>query len=283
MARLAHWVFNRLLADTEGHSLLSLMQSFMLNLAPPNWCSLSPGSLAEADRLVCETGICLIWVPDPEVVAKLVEAPNKATRDAALVDYKDEILDSIDARLVEIMHPKLAELRRLAAESAQAARLGVPSPAQALAAAVISAIVNDHYGFSFGLARREFATESPTTAGFWSHRRALIQCSLQHAILKSSDRPVDGGFNRHMSSHGSVPSHYGEAHAIESLLLMTGALRELEESYLIAERGFAISAPLQDHADRHALLWRAPANTERSRIVISVGSDEPERRNGGAE
>jgi hypothetical protein len=282
MARLAHWVFNRLLADEDGHSLLSLMQSFLLNFAPPNWCSLSPGSLAEADRLVCETGICLIWVPGPEVVAKLVEASDKATRDAILVDYKDQTLDSIDARLVEVMHPELAELRRLAAEAAKAARLDLPGPAQALAATVISAIVNDHYGFSFGLARREFETEPPTTAGFWSHRRALIQCSLQHAILKSDDRPADGGFNRHLSSHGSMPSHYGEGHAIEALLLMTGALRELEESYLIAERGFAISAPLQDYAERHALRWRASASSERSRVAISVGSGEPECKEDGS-
>jgi hypothetical protein len=282
MARLAHWVFNRLLAETEGHSLLSLMQSFMLNFAPPNWCTLSPGSLAEADRLVCETGICLIWVPGPEVVAKLVEAPNKATRGAVLIDCKSEILDSIDARLVEIVHPELAELRRLATEAAQAARLGSSSPAQALAAAVISAIVNDHYGFSFGLARKEFEIEAPKRAGFWSHRRALVQRSLQHAIVKSNDRPAEGGFNRHLSSHGSSPSHFCEAHAIESLLLMTGALRELEESYLIAERGFAISAPLQNYAERHALRWRPSASTEHSRVAISVGSGEPERKGDGA-
>jgi hypothetical protein len=221
--------------------------------------------------------------PGPEVVAKLLEAPNKAARDAVLIDYNDEILDSIEARLVEVMHPELAGLQRLAAEAAKAARLGVPSPAQALAAAVISAIVHDHYGFSFGSARREFETEPPTTAGFWSHRRALIQHSLQHAILKSDDRPADGGFNRHLSSHGTMPSHYGEAHAIEALLLMTGALRELEESYLVAERGFAISAPLQDYAERHALQWQAPVSPERSRVAISVGSGEPERRPVGAE
>jgi hypothetical protein len=34
---------------------------------------------------------------------------------------------------------------------------------------------------------------------------------------------------------------------------MAGALRELEESYLIAELGFAISAPLRDYAARQLL------------------------------
>jgi hypothetical protein len=253
MARLSHWVFNRLPAVEEGLNLLSLMRSFVLNFAPPNWYSLPPEFVARADRLVCKTGLCMIWVPGPEVVAKLLQAPDKATRDAVLVDCRAEILDSLDARLAEVMHPELAGLRALAAEAAQAARFGVPAAAQALAAAVISGIVNDHYGLSFGSAREEFEIEAPATAGFWSHRRTLVQRSLQLAILKSGNRPADGGFNRHLSSHGSDPSHYGEVHAIEALLLMTGALRELEESYLIAELGFAASAPLRDFAARRAL------------------------------
>ena len=259
MARLSHWVFNRLPAseeDEEGLSLLSLMRSFMVNFAPPNWHSLPFGSVTRADHLVCESGLCLIWVPGPEVVAKLLQAPDKVARDTVLVNCRAEILDSIDARLAEVSHTELAELRALAAEAVQAARVGIPAAAQALAAAVLSAVVNDHYGFSFGLAREEFETEAPATAGFWSHRRALVQRSLQLAILKTRDRPDDGGFNRHMSSHCSDPSHYGEAHAIEALLLMAGALRELEESYLIAELGFAISAPLRDYAARHSLQAR---------------------------
>jgi len=261
VARLSHWVLNRLPLTGEGLNLLSLMRSFMLSFAPPNWCSLSPESVARADRVVCETGLCLIWVPSPDAVAKLLEAPDKAARDAVLVDCKPEILDSIDRRLDEVAHSELAGLRALAAEAAQAARVGVPAAAQALAAAVISAIVNDHYGFSFGSARKEFETEPPAAAGFWSHRRALIQRSLQLSIVRSRDRPVDGGFNRHLSSHCSDPCHFGEAHAIEALLLVTGALRELEESYLVAELGFAASAPLQDYAARRAL--RAPSTGRR--------------------
>lgn len=252
MARLSHWVFNRLPASEEGLSLLSLMRSFMVNFAPPNWHSLPAGSVTRADHLVCETGLCVIWVPGPEVVAKLLQAPDKAARDKVFINCRVEILDSVDARLAEVMHPELAGLRALAVEAVQAARAGVPAAAQALAAAVISAVVNDHYGFSFGSAREEFEAEAPAVAGFWSHRRVLVQRSLQLAILKSRDRPADGGFNRHMSSHCSDPSHYGEAHAIEALLLMTGALRELEESYLVAELGFAVSAPLREYAARHA-------------------------------
>jgi hypothetical protein len=279
VARLLHWVFNRLLVAEEGLNLLSLVRSFMLNFAPPNWCSLPPESVSRADRLVCESGLCLIWVPGQEVVAKLLQAPDKVARDAVLVDCKAEILDSVDARLAEVMHPELAGLRALAAEAAQAARVDVPSAAQALAAAVISAVVNDHYGFSFGSAREKFETESPKAAGFWSHRRALIQRSLQLAILKSRDRPADSGFNRHLSSHGSDPSHYGEAHAIEALLLMAGALRELEESYLIAELGFAASAPLQDYAASRpagAAEWRG------SRPISVRSGASARKRSGGA-
>jgi hypothetical protein len=138
-------------------------------------------------------------------MSKLLQAPDKAARDAALIDCKAEIIDSIDARLAEVMHPELAGLGALAAEATQAARVGVPAAAQALAAAVISAVVNDHYGFSFGSARKEFDTEAPAVAGFWSHRRALVQRSLQLAILKSRDRPADGGFNRHLRATAVTP------------------------------------------------------------------------------
>ena len=255
VARLAVWASDQLPESTREPDLLTLGRSFMFTVAPPNWQSLPPDAHFRADRLICETGLCLIWVPEADVIVSLLRAPDKDARDDVLLVNGSRILDSAATRVDQVTHPELAGLRSLAIEAVEAYRSGFFASSQALAAAIVTGVIEDHYGFTFGLARKAFQAEAPSTAGLWSHRRALVQRALDNAIVNSSRRTPETGFNRHLTSHGSDPAHYGEVHAIEALMLMAGSLRELNETYRIADMGFGPSPRLEDYAAKRVLAW----------------------------
>jgi hypothetical protein len=248
IARLLVWATDQIEGDIDEPGLLTLGRSFLFTVAPPNWQSLPPDVHLQADLLICETGLCLVWAPDSDVISRLAKAPDKDSRDEVLRVNANRILDSIGTTLAEVTRPELAGLRDLAVEAVEAHRSGYFAASQTLAAAIVTAVVEDHYGFKFVTARAAFDAEAPETAGLWSHRRALVQRALHVAIKNSWLRTPQSGFNRHLTSHGSEPCHYTEAHAIEALLLMSGSLRELNETYRIAEMGFGASPRLKTYA-----------------------------------
>ena len=182
-----------------------------------------------------ETGLCLVWAPEADLVARLVGAAGKEDRDAVLVRNSDPILTSIERVVAEVVHPELRLLRESVIEAVHTARAGYFGASQALSAAILTSVLKEHYGFSFRLARRAFDTEPPAAADIWSHRRALVQRAIQLSILNSHKHSPDGGFNRHITGHGSDLNHLSEPHSLEALMLVGGTLRELQVVYRIAE------------------------------------------------
>lgn len=254
IARLMVWLRDQRSQESDEPGLLALGRSFLLNIAPPNWQSLPTGAHVQVDRLICETGLCLVWVPDAEVIVGLIRAPDKESRDEVLLTSADRILDSVLARTDEVNHPELAGLRELAVEAVETHRSGFFAASQTLAAAILTGVIEDHYGFRFVAAREAFDAEPPARAGLWSHRRALVQRAIQIAIVPSKFRREESGFNRHLTSHGTDTAHYEEARAIEALMLMAASLRELNETYRIAEMGFGASPRLEKYATKHLSL-----------------------------
>jgi hypothetical protein len=254
IARLMVWLHDQRRQETDESGLLTLGRSFLLNIAPPNWQSLPAGAHVQVDRLICQTGLCLVWVPDAEVIVGLIRAPDKESRDEVLLTSAERILDSVLARTDEVNHPELAGLRELAVEAVETHRSGFFAASQTLAAAILTGVIEDHYGFRFVAAREAFDAEPPARAGLWSHRRALVQRAIQIAIVPSKFRREESGFNRHLTSHGTDTAHYEEARAIEALMLMAASLRELNETYRIAEMGFGASPRLEKYATKHLSL-----------------------------
>lgn len=240
------------LAETPPEQgLLGLMRAFFLGVAPPNWQGLAAGMSFQADELMSETGLCLVWVPEADVIAELLGVPGKEDRDAVLVRNSDRILTSVERVVSEVAHPQLRLLRDSAIEAVHTARVGHFGASQTLSAAILTSVLEEHYGFSFSLARKTFDAEPPAAAGMWSHRRALVQRAIQLSILNSHNRSPDGGFNRHITGHGSDLNHLSEPHSLEALMLVGGTLRELQVVYRVAECGFAPSPRLERYAARH--------------------------------
>jgi hypothetical protein len=224
----------------------SSARSFADLILPANWMTLRLGVLNRARHLMTETGICLAWVPGPDVIESIVGASTKEERDQVLIANSDSILDDIEHVVAEVNNPQLLELRSGAEEAVSAFEGGLCMASQAMSAAVITAVLEDHYGFKrFDEARRVFDTEHPNTASVWSSRRIAVQWAIRQAILGPHQRPVDGGFSRHLTAHSVNRTQYNEPNALNALLLAAGSLRELQEIYCVGKRGFAVTAHLQ--------------------------------------
>jgi hypothetical protein len=253
LARLKLWGVE-LAEMPPQQGLLGLLRTFFLGVAPPNWQGLAAGMNFQADELMSETGLCLVWVPEAQVIAELLAAADKEDRDAVLVRNSDRILTSIERVLAEVMHPQLGLLRESTIEAVHTARAGHFGASQALSATILTSVLEEHYGLKFGPARKTFDAEPPAAAGIWSHRRALVQRAIGLSILNSHRRSADGGFNRHITGHGSDLRHLCEPHSLEALMLTGGAVRELQVIYRVAECGFAPTP----HLERQAAAYLPP-------------------------
>jgi hypothetical protein len=255
-ARIALWMEEELGSAEEVGTPADLFRSFVEGLVPPNWWPLRIGMQGEAQRVMTETGICLVWVPPAGVVEAIVIAKSKEDRDKVLLANAVEILDAVDIALSEATHPQLEPTAAAARAALAAQRAGFNGPAQSHTASVLCELIEGHYGFDdFGDARRAFKGEPATAAGLWSSRRASVQQAIFMAIIQSKYRAPDAGFNRHLSAHGVDPRQFCESHAIEGLMLLAGAVRELHEIYRVADCGFGPSPRLDAYAGEQ-LLWR---------------------------
>jgi hypothetical protein len=240
----------------EGGAPVDLFQSFMEAFIPRNWWPLQIGMHERAQKVMAESGICLVWVPPAEVVEAIVLAEGKEGRDRVLLANAEQILDSVDRALMEAVHPKLEATVAAAREALVAQQAGLAKAAQSLTATILSDVVEGHFGFDgFGSARSAFEREPANAAGLWAFRRTAVQEAIRVAIMRSEDLPSEAGFNRHLSAHGVDPRQFRQPHALEGLLLLAGAIRELQEIYRVAERGFGPSPRLDRYA-RAELLRR---------------------------
>lgn len=249
-ARIWLWIEQTGGGQLEGHSVASLVQSFVNVVMPPNWAGLSVDLAERAKQVMLNSGLCLIWVPRAEIVQAIVTTSSKESRDGVLLRHTDSIVEDIESVLKEVTHPQLGELPCAIAEAVDAFHDGYTKASQALSAAALTGMVQDHYGFKkLSDARDAFEAEPPHSADSWYFRRSAIQWLVRDAILKSEDLPASSGFNRNLSVHRVDSEQCTKANALAALMLVTGALRELQEIYLIGERGIAVTPRLKQLAE----------------------------------
>lgn len=249
VAKIWLWVDEQMAKPEDAGSFAEVAKSFMEGLVPRNWWSLGIGTHQRASRLMAESGICLVWVPPPDVIKAIIRASDKEERDEVLVDHAEAILVAIDQVLTEVTHPRLSTTTAAAREAVAAHRAGFLKAAQSHAAAILGDVVERHLGFErFSNARCAFEREPADDAGLWSFRRVAVQAAIHAAISRSDELPPDAGFNRHLSVHGIDVRQFTPAHALAALMLVGGALRELHEIYRVAERGFGPSPRLRECA-----------------------------------
>jgi hypothetical protein len=244
IARL--WLLLHRLDAPEGEEKGSFPQAFIDVFLPPNWMTLRIGAQRRALELSAESGICLIWVPRSEIVEEIVLASDRHGREAVLLERRDQILEDVEAALSVSTHPEVSALHTTAIEALAAIRAGLVGPGQVCCAAILTSILEDHYGFdNHAEARRSFAGENLSTARFSAQRRVTVQQALIKAFLNSSRLSGEDVFNRHLSVHRISRTQLNEVNALSALMLAVAAICELQECYRLGEFGFSVTPGLK--------------------------------------
>ena len=143
-----------------------------------------------------------------------------------------DIVASCEAVLGQVTAPRYRGLVPFAQEVINAHRAGFRAGSQALAASLLTTVIQHHLGYETLRAAAEYLAVDPEEADFDAVRAALIFGSIPNAL--STFRPARGDavpthFNRHASLHLVCAEQYTEQSALISLIMLTALLRELHE------------------------------------------------------
>jgi hypothetical protein len=171
-------------------SLLSLLDFPNLDLAlrrlverriPPNWMDLEDWQ--QAAKFVENSGWPILWLPRHELVENLIAA-DVDDRESVLLVNSHQIVEDAVARADEIQHPHLQFVTECIVEIGQSIRDDRYRSAQALAASVLTELIQGVLGHEeLAHARSEF--EAP-----WQEksirilRFSLITSALPHALSR---------------------------------------------------------------------------------------------------
>jgi hypothetical protein len=204
----------------------------------PNWAGLTGAELRGARVLASDKGLCVVWAPRQEIIRALLAAGNDAELDAVLIHHADEILDDVEAVLVQATHPTIAGHQSLALEAIANFRDGRPASAQAVAGTVITNLVTVTLGMRFDQARELWQDQVPEHAALSEFRMRTILWSLGRSIHHTKYAPP--GFNRHSAiGHAGLGDHSNRTHALQAVLLLGAVLRELHWFYTAQDKAAA--------------------------------------------
>lgn len=243
------WALETASTPADGENGQPAVERLFNRVFAPNWWPLRMGAQTAIRQMMLETGLCLAWVPRPEVLNALLGTTSKADRDAVLIAHEAAIIEDIERVLDEVHHERLAAVAAAGQEALDCFRAGHRRGAQTLCATAISDLLDKHFGLeSFSVARDRLATEDPNEIDVRAYRRSSVQLTLRAAILTSWAEDAQEGFNRHVTAHTLDAKQFTHAHCLAALLLLTGVLRELHELYTVGDNGvpFIASASVVD-------------------------------------
>ncbi len=198
---------------------------------PPNWQDFDRGEVDRILTVMDETGWCLVWSPRADVIRVLIEATDMDARHEALLEMKGDVVEDLIDCLEGVTHEDSKEYRRADDQAVQAFAAGHVEAAQALAASVISAIINGGFRMpSFAQARERFKGD-PKEASIRAFREQavynMVADCLQRFFADRGD-PVPPNFSRHATAHSVAAQQYNEVNSLASLLLAVAFTKEAD-------------------------------------------------------
>jgi hypothetical protein len=209
----------------------SWVHEALQRMLPPNWRDLEWCDVDRALEVMDETGWCLVWCPRVGVVKELIREGDLAARTRMILDAKAAVVEDMDECLAGMKHSESQEYRQAATKALRAFDDGHVEAAQALAAAVISAVINGGFRLpSFGEARTRFQGD-PKEASIRAFREQavfnMVARSLQAYYAHRGD-PVPPSFSRHATAHSVSDEQYNEVNALAALLLAVAFTKEAD-------------------------------------------------------
>jgi len=200
--------------------------------APDNWSRwFHYASLTK----IIEDGFPVMWVPDAEALAAMIDAPDRPSRQQVLLDSQDRVLLHAAGVLARVTAEDLAPYRAVVE---QALGCVTHSPSLAQIGALITAV---NYGqvevgaTSLGELFRqcEGAAKGEPLHNAEALQRVLMLTALAPALTHfypSRSDPVPTWPHRHAVAHLTSAEQFTPGNALESVLLAISVLRQAQES-----------------------------------------------------
>jgi len=209
----------RQLNDTLAGINWEQLRSAFTRLLPPNLRSV--GDLDDVATLALNEGLPLAWVPRPEILDELVNAPTRENRNRILDSHADDIMDDCDAVLADIVH-EWADQCRLAARTF---RLGLEAPAQSHAGNIVDSIIYAVLGKTGREDAKQRAQEDYDDLPIHVAVENLVLRPLFLGFIKwfpGGSDPIPDHFARHTTAHAvGQPGVFSRHHALVALMLAT--------------------------------------------------------------
>lgn len=196
---------------------------------PPNWPT--DLDISIVTEILNEDGIPLVWVPRLEIVKLLVEAPDRSSRIAILLDRVDDLIEDCRQVLAGIDDPTLLEQLPLVIEAVDAFASGHQRPAHALAVVVTETVVKRAVAGGYKAVAKKVLFDPEAVP--WHRLRLTASLAPIGPFFTdwfpSWGTPPPDALSRHVSVHQAATSHYSPANAVVAMLLATSVLRGVQE------------------------------------------------------
>ncbi|MCZ4612086.1 hypothetical protein O3S80_51760 [Streptomyces sp. Lzd4kr] len=214
----------------QWHSVFETFRETIKKHRPENLRDVTLGT-GDLEKLLVDEGIPLMWVPGPQTVRVLLDAPDAATRRRIIGRRWKGIINDCEAVLEEVRHPAVQDARRFALDVVLALRAGHTSAAQALAANLLDSVLQRHFD---NAARIQLTKNDFKTKGIkfkledYKYKVACTFAPVWYAharyFPKNGD-PIPRTFGRHPSAHGVSRTQYSRINAVYALMLVTSVIK----------------------------------------------------------
>lgn len=214
----------------QWHSVFASVREIVSRLYPENLREATP-SLDDLEMLLVDEGVPLMWVPRPQTVRLLLDAPDAAARRRISSRRWKGIVTDCQAVLEGIKHPAVRDARGFALEVVHALRAGHTSAAQALAANLLDSVLQHNFDKAtrIRLTKNDFKTEGiKFKLEDYKFKLACTFAPVWYAharyFPKNGD-PIPRTFGRHPSAHGVSRTQYSRINATYALMLVTSVIK----------------------------------------------------------
>lgn len=199
---------------------------------PPNWQGLPLPSQAVMETMLLDEGLALAWVPNQQVLTRLVNASGAQERRNVIGLCWKSTLTSCVSLLQGIEDRELQRHAKFGLDAANAIRQDNPTASQALSANLLDSILRKELSSS----DRVTVTNQRTrlNIGTFPLRVAIVLGGIWGAhgeYWPNRGDSIPRQFSRHASAHGVSRRQYSRVNAIISLMHVTGLLKVLESDF----------------------------------------------------
>ncbi|WP_328493489.1 hypothetical protein OHS59_12555 [Streptomyces sp. NBC_00414] len=214
----------------QWHSVFESLRDTLNKHRPENLRDVTLGT-GDLEKLLVDEGIPLMWVPGPQTVHALLEAPDAAARRRIIGRRWKGIVNDCEKVLEEVDHSAVHDARGFALDVARALRDGHTSAAQALAANLLDSILQRHFD---NAARVQLTKNDFKTKGIkfkmddYKYKVACTFAPVWYAHAKyfpKNGDPIPRTFGRHPSAHGVSRTQYSRINAVYALMLVTSVIK----------------------------------------------------------